>query len=187
MNDFIKKINSINKLNTSETSELVAITHVKSFSKGDTILKIDQINKELYFINSGLVKLSFYKEDKEFILKFFSEGNFCAALDSYVTQTPSLYSITAIEETHLLAVDYQQLDVLAKKYHAIERVFRKIVSMATVNMMHRISEMLETNGTERYEKFLKENSPLINRIRLGDLSGYLGISQVSLSRIRAKK
>jgi hypothetical protein len=53
-------------------------------------------------------------------------------------------------------------------------------------MMKRISEMLEENATERYLHFVKENPDTLQRISLGDLASYLGITQVSLSRIRAK-
>jgi len=54
-----------------------------------------------------------------------------------------------------------------------------------MNMMERVSEMLEENAGERYAHFLALNSRLVNRISLGDLASYLGITQVSLSRIRA--
>jgi hypothetical protein len=54
-------------------------------------------------------------------------------------------------------------------------------------MMHRISEMLEENPARRYHNFVARNPELLQRISLGDLANYLGISQVSLSRIRARK
>ena len=69
----------------------------------------------------------------------------------------------------------------------METAFRKLLSIATINMMKRISEMLEENATKRYNHFLKDNSQLLQRISLGDLANYLGITQVSLSRIRANK
>jgi hypothetical protein len=47
--------------------------------------------------------------------------------------------------------------------------------------------MLEDDATERYNGFIKDNNHLLQRISLGDIASYLGISQVSLSRIRAKK
>jgi len=47
--------------------------------------------------------------------------------------------------------------------------------------------MLEENATTRYNNFLKENNSLLQRISLGDLANYLGITQVSLSRIRASR
>jgi DNA-binding Xre family transcriptional regulator len=52
-------------------------------------------------------------------------------------------------------------------------------------MTRRISEMLEENATKRYNQFMKENKAIAQRISLGDLASYLGITQQSLSRIRA--
>ena len=57
--------------------------------------------------------------------------------------------------------------------------------MASVNMMARIGEILEEQASARYENFLKENPLLLQRVSLRDLASYLGITQVSLSRIRA--
>ncbi len=187
MKAFLQKINGLINLQENEISDLQKICTIKSFNKGDQILRINQINRHLYFINSGLVKLSFFKEDKEFIMRFFCEGQFCAALDSFITQKPSDYFITEIEDIELIQIDFESFNKLARKHHSIEHIFRLITSMATVNMMNRISEMLENNGTEAYAKFLKENKHIVNRVSLGDLSGYLGITQVSLSRIRGKK
>jgi hypothetical protein len=45
--------------------------------------------------------------------------------------------------------------------------------------------MLEQDATEQYNKFVEENSSILQRINLGDLAKYLGITQQSLSRIRA--
>lgn len=187
MKDFLNHINELSLLKDEEAFELINVLETKFYKKGDSVLKINQINRNLLFINDGLLKLSFYKEDKEFVMRFFCENEFCAALDSFVTQQRSNYSITALEDTHLIAVDYIKLNQLAEKYHAIEKLFRRITSRASINMMNRIREMLETNGAMAYSNFLKHNTHLINRISLGDLSGYLGISQVSLSRIRAKR
>jgi CRP-like cAMP-binding protein len=79
------------------------------------------------------------------------------------------------------------IEVLCRKHHCIETLFRKLFSFASIGMMKRISEMLEDNATERYGIFLSENGGLLQRISLGDLSSYLGITQVSLSRIRSGK
>ncbi len=62
---------------------------------------------------------------------------------------------------------------LCKKQHWIEIVFRKFVSTASVNMMDRIREMLEKNGTKNCNNFVKGNSELMQRITLGDLANYL--------------
>jgi hypothetical protein len=53
--------------------------------------------------------------------------------------------------------------------------------------MERISEMLEENAKERYNNFVNDYPTLLQRISLGELANYIGITQVSLSRIRAGK
>ena len=58
--------------------------------------------------------------------------------------------------------------------------------MAAVINLKRIKEMFDADATELYKSFVKENKHLLQRISLGDTASYLGISQVSLSRIRAK-
>jgi CRP/FNR family transcriptional regulator, anaerobic regulatory protein len=79
------------------------------------------------------------------------------------------------------------METLCKNYHCMETFFRKLLSVATVKMVKRISEMLEQDATEQYNKFVEENNSILQRINLGDLAGYLGITQQSLSRIRAAK
>jgi CRP-like cAMP-binding protein len=108
-------------------------------------------------------------------------------LDSSLTQTPSTYTILALEQTTVTYISEAELDGLCKNHHCIETFFRKLVSFALLKIMKIISEMLEENGTQQYNNFVNENSQLLQQISLGDLASYLSMTQVSLSRIRAKK
>jgi CRP-like cAMP-binding protein len=108
-------------------------------------------------------------------------------LDSFVGQAPSTFAILALEQTSYTCLSFANLEMLCQKHHCVEKFYRKLVSGASVNMMKRISDLLEDNASERYADFIKEQSHLLQRISLGDLASYLGITQVSLSRIRALK
>ena len=120
-------------------------------------------------------------------MRFFYENLLFSVFDSYITQTPSKYSLIALEKTTVTMIGYDTMLGLCEKYHSAETFFRKLVSVATVKMMKRIGEMLEDNATERYREFVEENGAVVQRISLGDLAKYLGITQQSLSRIRASK
>jgi CRP-like cAMP-binding protein len=135
----------------------------------------------------GLAKTYFNTGEKEFIMRFFCEREMFTVLDSFITQQPSTYYIKALEATEVSFIGQKELEELCWKHHCIETFYRKLVSIAVVNMMKRISEMLEENASTRYAHFLKDNGYLLQRISLGDLASYLGITQVSLSRIRAQK
>ncbi|MEO5502000.1 MAG: Crp/Fnr family transcriptional regulator [Ginsengibacter sp.] len=187
MTNFIQFVKQLSAIDNKATDELLSKLKNKTFNKGTYLLKRGEICRYLFFIDTGLAKIFFYKEEKEFIMRFFPENSMFTVLDSFFTQTPSTYSISVLELTKVTYISKTDMDELCKKYHCIETFFRKLVSFASINMMKRISEMLEENGTERYNHFVNENSQLLQRISLGDLANYLGITQVSLSRIRGKK
>lgn len=187
MPDFIQFCNQFSKLEKDAADELLSKIKSRIYQKGEYLLKNGEICRYLFFIDRGLAKTFFHKNDKEFIMQFFPENVMFTVLDSYVNQTPSPYMIIALEPTWVTYIEYNKMEELCKKYHSIETFFRKLVSIASVNMMKRISEMLEENAAQHYNNFVKENYSLLQRISLGDLSCYLGITQVSLSRIRARK
>lgn len=187
MAEFIQFVNKLSKLDKKVTDELINKLQIKTIEKGEYLLKNGERCRKIFFINKGLTKTYFNRGDKEFIMRFFPENSMFTVLDSYIQQTPSTHMILALETTTITFINQTDLEELCKKHHSIETFFRKLISFASLNMMKRISEMLEENATERYNHFVKENNLLLQRISLGDLANYLGITQVSLSRIRAKK
>lgn len=179
--------NQFSPLDESATLDLLNKLKSQSISKGDFLLKEGNVCRYLFYIEHGLTKTCFTKDYKEFIMRFFPENSIFTVLDSFITQTSSTYSIVALEKTSVSYISHSDVTGLCRTHHCFETFFRKLVSLASINMMKRISEMLEENGTERYKHFVEENNQLLQRVSLGDLASYLGITQVSLSRIRAKK
>ena len=186
MNPFLTYCNQLTRINAEAAEDLTAHLSTRTIDKGEYLLKGGEVCRHLFFIEKGLVKTFFTGYYKDFIMRFFAENSLFTVLDSYVLQKPSIYRILALEKTVVSCISHNVLEQLCKKHHDIETLLRRLVSFASINMMKRISEMLEENGTQRYHHFVNENSGLIQRISLGDLAAYLGITQVSLSRIRAR-
>ncbi|UEG51439.1 Crp/Fnr family transcriptional regulator [Mucilaginibacter daejeonensis] len=155
------------------------------FDKGDHVLASGRVCRYIYFIEAGLTKTCFDNGDKEFIMRFFAEHSIFTVLDSYFQHTPSTYDIIALEPATISYISKADMDELCDRHHSLERFFRSLVTAASINMMKRISEMLEEDAKQRYDRFLVEQGQLLKRISLADLASYLGITQVSLSRIRA--
>lgn len=187
MADFVKTCNRLSPLNEVAADELQDKLKTRSLKKDQHLLNRGSVCNRLFFIDSGLAKTYFNTGEKEFIMRFFCEKEMFTVLDSFITQQPSTYYIKALEPTEVTYIDQKELEELCRKHHCIETFFRKLVSIAVLNMMKRISEMLEENASTRYNHFLKDNGHLSQRISLGDLANYLGITQVSLSRIRGQK
>lgn len=187
MNNFINSCKLISPL-SDELSEVISQRlKIINASKGTEICKQGHVNMSLYHINNGIVKHFYIRNNKPLILQFFVESNFFMVLDSFLSHTPSEFSTVAIEETEISYLSYSDIEYLASKYHQFETLLRKLISKATLGTYSRFKEIFEQDATSLYNTFLQNNPNLINRLSLGDLAAYFGISQVSLSRIRSKK
>lgn len=187
MTAFLRYVNMVSALSKEAEQDLLSSIKVKSFNKGQIINQEGQICKHLFFIEKGLVKHYYHHKDRVFILRFFSDTHFFTVLDSFVNQTPSQFTTIALEDTVTGAIDCADFEALCRKHHSFETFCRKLFTLAAVVNLKRIKEMFDADATELYNEFMQENPHLLQRISLGDIASYLGISQVTLSRIRAKK
>ena len=187
MPDLIQFCNNFSPLSNEATEDLLENISTKTYKKGSYILREAQVCRQVYFINEGLVKLFFFSNKKEFVMRFFSENIMFSVFESYITQTPSRIILVALEDTAITSISYKNMESLCTRHHTMETLFRKLLSIATIKMTRRIREMLEKDAATRYRELINEQGDIINRISIGDVAKYLGITQQSLSRIRASK
>ena len=186
MDAFIHYCNNISPLTDEAIEDLSSRFKSTTFKKGQPINKEGQICRNLFFINKGLVKHYYIHKDRKFIIRFFSENNVFTVLDSFIQQAPAVFTTIALETTETIQFSYNDIEELCARHHCLETIIRKIFGMAAIINLKRIKEMFDADATELYKAFVKENHHLLQRISLGNISSYLGISQVTLSRIRAK-
>ena len=187
MSDFIKYLNKYSQLSKEAEEDLLPRLKSKFFKKRQVINNEGQICKNLFFIEKGLVKHYYNHKGRIFILRFFSETDFFSVLDSFVNQTPSQFITIALEDTETTAIDYVDFNEFCRNHHSFETFSRKLFATAAVVNLKRLKEMFDADASELYKEFLNENHHLLQRISLGDTASYIGISQVTLSRIRGRK
>lgn len=187
MSDFVKYINNISPLDNDAGDDLLKELRSKTFTKNTFLLKPGAVCKYFYYIEQGLTKSFSYNNDKEFIMAFYEENMMFTELSSYLTQKPSKYMLLALEKTTVSYIHRDAIEKLCNRHHSIETAVRKLFTITSGCFMERISEMLEEDAKERYHNFVNDYPSLLQRISLGDLANYIGITQVSLSRIRAAR
>ena len=187
MNNLIRYLNGISQLDQEASDDLVKDFKTKTFNKNDFLLKPGEVCKYFYFVETGLVKSFSYNKNQESVTAFFQETMMFTELTSYLAQKPSKYVLIALEKTTVQYIHKEAIERLCKRHHCIEALVRKLFTITSACFMSRISEMLEENAKERYNNFINKYPDLTQRISLGDLANYIGITQVSLSRIRAAR
>ncbi len=187
MNELLNHINQISPVTEDVSIDILKCIKTKTFVKGDLIHSIGNVCRHLFFIKSGLVKHFYYHKGSQFVFRFFEENDFFVATDSFLNNLPAEYSSVALENCEIIYFEYCDFEQLCQQHHCFETFARKFASIIAYTAISNLKGLLYLDATARYEKFLKEYGHLQQRISLGDTAAYLGISQVSLSRIRAKK
>ena len=186
MTQFIIYSDRISALTAEAKTDFSSKLKTKSFKKGEFINKEGQICRNLYFIERGLAKHYYFHKGRIFILRFFDENQIFTSIDSFVNQSPAEFMTVALEDMETTYLDFWDVEDLCKKHHSFETFIRKVFTVISLNSLKRLKEMFDKDASELYTSFLNENHHLMQRVSLGDIASYLGISQVSLSRIRAK-
>ena len=181
---YFKKFNSLSKEAERAIDEISSIVTIK---KGKNLQPIGHTCKTIYFINKGIARIYYYKEENDVTECFAFENNIIARVESLFTGNPSRKAIQILEDAEVVAINSNQLFKLYDSFPEIERLFRKIFETAYVDTVHRIEGIQFHTAEERYKALLKEAPNILLRVPLKYVASYLGITQVSLSRIRGMK
>lgn len=158
------------------------------FVKKNTDLQaIGHTCKTIYFIKKGVARIYYFKDGTDITESFAFENNIIARVESLFTGKPSRKGIQILEDAEIIAINSTLLFKLYDSYPEIERLFRLIVEAAYVDTVNRIESIQFYTAEERYHTLIKEAPDVLKRVPLKYIASYLGITQVSLSRIRGAK
>ncbi len=173
-------------VNLNELTELVEQFTMDKFSKKQMILEAGDYSDTVYFVFKGLVRIYYIKENKEITNWFIKENMMFAATYSILTGDKNYSFYETLEDTYVLKIKYTVLESFYTKYHSLETLGRKIIEAYYGAFMKKTFDVLFLSAEERYNIFLKDHNSLLNRVPLRHVASYLGITQETLSRMRAK-
>lgn len=181
---YFKKFNPLSKQAEQAIAEISNIVTIK---KHKDLQPIGHTCKTIYFIKKGVARIYYFKDGIDITESFFFENSIIARVESLFTGKPSRKAIQVLEDAEIIAINASQLFILYDSFPEIERLFRKIFEAAYVDTVNRIEGMQFHSAEERYNALLDEAPNILLRVPLKYVASYLGITQVSLSRIRAQR
>jgi len=185
MYELIKYLNSIHRISLQSESAFLDICSEIGVKKNTDLHPIGHVCRNLYFVKNGLLRIYYLKDDIDVTESFEFENSIVARAESLFHAKPSRKAIQAIEGSNLIAINGVSLFKLYDSHPDIERLFRKVFELAYVQSVNRIENIQFHSAKERYENLIEKSPKTIKRIPLKFIASYLGITQVSLSRIRA--
>lgn len=161
------------------------VTEVR-FPKGHILLQRDRIEKKIYFIKQGIVRAYARIGDSETTFWLGKEGDTIISMKSYVANQKGYEDIELLENCQLYELNIKSLQLLFDQDIHMANWGRKLAEQELIKTEERLISQQFRTATERYKELIQNSPDLIQRVQLGHIASYLGITQVSLSRIRAE-
>ena len=155
------------------------------YPKGHHVLEIGKIERDIYFISKGIVRAFTLVDGKEVTFWVGKEGATIVSMMGYVKNEPGYETMELMEDSELYVIKRAKLQQLYNEDIHIANWGRRFAETELLDADVRVITLLLATATERYRYLLDNQSDLLQRLPLGCIASYLGITQVSLSRIRA--
>lgn len=163
--------------------QLATLPFTKKIKKGDHILHAGDVNRHIFYVQSGLFRVYLLNDDKEVNIWFVKEGEFITSVKSFHKEEPTFEYIQALEDSVVLSIRKDVAFTVLKNNHkfalfAVDELFNNLCEYSDQ------CDMLRYMTSEKRYLFLKERKPeILERLSQKHLASYIGVDSTYLSKI----
>ncbi len=174
-------------LSLNDVLIVLQLSKRKLFAPGDYLIESGSKNKNIFFIRKGLVRsFAVTEKGEEVTVDLHWENQFTMNYDSILFDRPSQYAYQAIESTEVFFMRRDSLQSIMEKHPKLE-YNRKLVHQEMLRkFVDRVHDFVLFSPEKRYLRFLETYPDLVCRVPDKYIANFLGITPVSLSRIRQR-
>mgnify|MGYP003644397605 CR=1 FL=1 len=185
-NEIVRLISRYLELTNEEASAFAECIPIKSFKKGDILLREGQICRDSYFVIEGCVRKYYIIDGDERTTAFYVEDESIASLQSYTNKTPANHYFECVEDCRLAVLNYEKEQELFKRVPKYEALCRMSMEGDFGEQQEALAKFITSSPEERYKHLLETRPDLLQRVPQYHLASYLGVKPESLSRIRKR-
>lgn len=174
------------------TSELIwcklqAVAQRKEYHSKSVLLESGRISEDLYLIENGCLRLWFNNNGKDVTFQFFFEGQGVSSVESFLYNRVSIFSIEAIESSSILVIGKKDFMHILDTFPECKEMVNQLLIERLINYTHLFLSRIKDSPKERYDELIKTHPEILKRVPQHYIASYLGITPVSLSRIRSRR
>ncbi len=182
-----KYIKSHGKIGQKELQEITACFKPLKTDRNEMLCNIGQTCKYFYFINKGCLRMYEVDNKGNEVTGYFAlEDSIMSAITSFVLQKPSRDSLVSHEASELLAIYRDDFFKLVDTVPEFANVYHKFMEFAFIHSQMRIYSFLGMEGIDKLKWVIEHEPKLLTRISSKAVASYLGMTNSTLSKLRAK-
>ena len=142
---------------------------------------------QLFLIDKGSIRAWYKNDNKEVTVELFLENKLVTSIEGFLFSETSIYNFETIEDCTLRCVSKENFDLYLSQRENIKDVFYQTLLRRSSIHNRKTIDLLKIKPEDRYRQLIIQEPDIVDRIPLHIIASYLGITSVSLSRIRARK
>ncbi len=156
----------------------------RTVAKGGMLVREGEIEKNVYYVTSGALRVFLLSEFGELTIRFGYEGSVINSLASFIKGTPSEFYIEAIRKTSIRVISKEELHQLVYSSEDNHRQYTAMLEMLVTQQIEREIDLLTTSPSERLARVLERSPNLFQQVPLRYIASYLRMKPETLSRVR---
>lgn len=187
MEALLNYLDSIYPMGADCKEKLIMLLRQKHLAKKELLLRAGHICQHIYFIEKGLLRCYYFRNDAEICSWFMREGDVVVSVESFFYQKVSYESIQALEDCELYYISYKELQEIFKSFPEFNFIARVLTEKYYCLSEQRLYSIRMMRASERYEYLSGHHPELILRVPAKYLASYLGITPEMFSKIKRPK
>jgi CRP-like cAMP-binding protein len=177
----------LNELSSSDVFEFLQQTQLIELNAGDVFLEQGSLKNNIYFIKHGLIR-SYYidKKGEEITNRLRYENQLIAAYEILFFNQAARFNFQALEKSELFVINFNELRKIIEQNTKLDSSRRYFMMNILSESLSALDDFILLSPEQRYLKFIQDHPVLLNRAPIKYIANVLGITPVSLSRIRKR-
>jgi CRP-like cAMP-binding protein len=168
-----------------ELDTLESILVPKKYAKGEMILSEGEVCEEISYIDKGLIRQFYYKNDRELTEHIGADGEIFMCIESLFKEEKTHLQVEALEPTIVYALPKRRLEQVALHNVNIQILYRKILEESLIISQIHADLVRFESAQSRYLRLCKMKPQVVLRAPLVYIASYLQMTPETLSRVRA--
>lgn len=182
-----RSVTAVSSLSPQSLSAFIAAWQHWSVPKDHLLLREHAVADYFFFIEKGVARIYYHKAEKEITEWIALDEQFFLSITSFFQRTPSHLIIQTLESSEVYGIHHNDLMALANRYHDVERLLRKMVTLSLILSQQRMESIQFESAQQRYDRLLTSSPGIVRRVPLNYIASFIGVTAETLSRIRSQK